>query len=272
MHLAFEVTADGSPHPESWARLPEVCRYEDAGRARTLAVKATFYDDSSKTWKSKYLQTAHMPARFNDNVPGGIKSMGQALAIFNSLEGKSFTNDHARAFDIVMPHSRVIQISFDPLRQVKTIQELRQDIVYVRPGRRLGEDVVKGQLEATGARSVGGTFGQFPDKVKGAANKRGTCDRCMLAHTNHEKRKDYPVSFAAETSRRAGSGTCSQVSGTDQCQMCAFYDLPCSWTRDITKKPKLIRALWFPGEDKSKALTIEDPMWAQNEHELPTST
>ena len=271
IHLCFEVTADGSPHPESWARLPEVCRYEDAVRARTLAVKAMFYDGNSKTWKSKYLQTAHMPARFNDSVPGGIKSMGQALGILNSLEGKSFTNAYARAFDFVIAPSRVIQISFDPLRQVKTIQEMKQALAYVKPGNRLHDDAVKHQLEAAGARSVGGTFGQFPDAVKGAANKRATCDRCMLAHTNHEKRKAFPVSFAAETSRRAGSGTCSQVPGTDQCQMCAFYDLPCSWTRDITKKPKLIRALWFPGEDKSKALTIEDPVWARNEQELSTS-
>ncbi|KAI6913073.1 hypothetical protein KC318_g1836 [Hortaea werneckii] len=34
-----EITKDGSPHPYEWARLPTVCRYDDAKRARSLGVR-----------------------------------------------------------------------------------------------------------------------------------------------------------------------------------------------------------------------------------------
>jgi len=260
IYLVFEITADGSRHPRSWARLPTVCRFADAGEAGTLAVQAQYYDDKKQTWMSKYLQSAHVPRRFNDQTPGGIGAIGDAMGILNSLKGRSFTIKHSRAFDTIFAPCRVIEISFDSLRQVKTIEEKKQVTAYIKPGDRLSDDAIRRQLEAAGATRVNGTFGQLP-----SGGTRNNCDRCRLSSVGQSK---CAVGFNGE----GGTKTCVRIPGTNQCKMCALYDLPCSWTREVEKTPKLIQALWFPPGHPGAALVMENFEFERDVHDASSSS
>ncbi|KAI7197950.1 hypothetical protein KC316_g1931 [Hortaea werneckii] len=260
--LVCEITRDGSPHPEQWAHLPSICRYTDADRARTLAIRVEWVENNK--WKSKYLHNKNHPAtnkkRANDPnaeevEPGAIWSIGHAIAIINLLHRKEITKNF-RSFDTHLGHARILEVTFDHLKQEVLLEESTTPRTGGRTGAPKTKETLIAELKAMGFENV-----DAPRKQR--RDNSGMDDRCYLEKNRIES--DYTCSSAA----------CKQVGDENVCEPCEQYGMPWSFT-PINKLrgpegQKMRHAIWFPKAGEGAIESFQDPIYQMGQiNEAPS--
>ncbi|KAF2793811.1 hypothetical protein K505DRAFT_337462 [Melanomma pulvis-pyrius CBS 109.77] len=83
--LIFEVRKDGTPHPQSWTRLPEVGPFKNWNQARSWAVRIEWeHPKNSGMWRFTYLQAGYASGGglfdlADKNVPGSLKVYAKSI-------------------------------------------------------------------------------------------------------------------------------------------------------------------------------------------------
>jgi hypothetical protein len=278
VHMAFEVTANGQPHPHAWLRLPTTCFLEDAPRALTLGIRIEWENDDGKPEREYLTNSYHQDTLwFNPDdraCAGQYDSMGVAIAILNFLENREVVGPK-RAFLRYFGRVRMLELESNHLRQLITLEiksELPQKILDAR-SRSLA--VIRQELAAAGAQNIDVPFGTWSHVSGGGGSARKLCDRCCLFMTAHrgpdstlKKTRDTAKFIKATIWTGQEDHACVLVPGTNRCTACADAGIPCTYTEDVCEMPELMLALWpaaltgngvLSGPDSKFATTAEYP-------------
>ncbi|KAI7502757.1 hypothetical protein KC367_g2043 [Hortaea werneckii] len=245
-----EITRDGSPHPFEWARLPTVCRYDDARRARSLGIRIEWTENQQP--RTMYLQSKNSPGlnRVPNFEPGAIASLGSAIAIINFLHQAEIVEGF-RTFDRNLVHVRILEVSFDHLRQETFLEETSKVMAKIASGKPRSDEVLISELRSRGLEHVNREKKFHRDDPGRMGPKVTQCDRCRLEKVRQND--DYTTSAAR-----------CVLPDDDKtpCITCKEYGVPCTFTPlaklQGPEGTELRHALWYPKARAGNIIMLED--------------
>ncbi|OAL57079.1 hypothetical protein IQ07DRAFT_594504 [Pyrenochaeta sp. DS3sAY3a] len=240
--LVFEVRRDGSPHPNAWARLPEIGRWNNLGQANSFAVRIEWqHPPESGKWRFTYCQVGNIYRLHK--APGSFVNYGKAISFLRWLTG-SKTNNFAPWIPQLSGSARVLQTEYDFMNQTVTFHGNQNPPIRMLSGHSRSPNAIKTlmRLPKYGLENVDGAFGRFT--FSSTIKHRKTCDLCFLI-----------------VSKQKGSlpdNTCiKQKNGNGRiCTNCAAWGLPCcSWTGSLRSERDHQTWPLFP-EDMARIRTV----------------
>ncbi|KAF2125477.1 hypothetical protein P153DRAFT_113999 [Dothidotthia symphoricarpi CBS 119687] len=253
--LVFEVCKDGTPHPQSWSRLPEVGPFKNWNQARSWAVRIEWENPkNSGKWQFTYLQAGHVSggglfALADENVPGSLKIYAKSIQFLQWLCNAPPAHTH----NWIKKYSgaaRVLQAEYDMMKQTVRFQ-VPTDQIPMISGARKHDDDIKAELRDPKHKleNVDGEFGAFTGKAS-FDRKREKCDLCVVVWRHNKPLRN---------------GACLRIGNSRVCENCRHLGRPCcSWTRGTKKMlPDMSQ---FSPEEIVKANAICSALFLQ----LPT--
>lgn len=251
VHVVFEVSPDNKPHPKSWLGLPTTCLYEDASRAKTLALRIEWKNEEGDT-ESEYLRYSHSLLLFSTAHEGQYDGLGFAIGILNHLENREIVQNK-REFVRDFGEARMLHVIVDFFLQKITLQEYLDDPQTITDAGTRSQDAIHQELLAAGAENINLPFGTFDGN-----EHRTRCDRFVVAHT---------ITTGSAGSDRAAkmcsavdcNANCELAPGTNRCVHCQQLGIDCTYTNDVLEKPALLRALWLAPPTDTETFSVVDP-------------
>jgi hypothetical protein len=222
--LVFEVRKDGTAHPEAWARLCEIGRFENWNQANSLRVRIEWqHPQDSGKWLFRYLQAkVSITTQVDEKVPGSLTTYTKAISTIQWLTGNS-PNHRYPWIPRLWGSARVLFADYDYMTQSITLKPPPNDIPMLsgraRPDDALIFDMRKAEYNLA---YVNGTFGQFG---AGPATNRKKCDLCLMVGDGI-------------TGGKVLDKSCVRYKDSSVCTNCrSIGHACCSWTRGLQSDP-----------------------------------
>jgi hypothetical protein len=221
--LVFEVRKDGTAHPEAWARLSEIGRFENWNQANSLRVRIEWqHPQNSGNWLFRYIQAkTSITTQLDENVPGSLTTYSKAISFIEWLTANPPNHKHAWIHKL-WGSARVLFADYDYMNQSITLKPPPNDIPMLsgraRPDNALISDMQKAEYNLA---RVNGTFGQFDP----GPTARKKCDMCFMVGSGL-------------TGTAIVANSCTQYKNSSVCTNCrSIGHACCSWTRDLQSDP-----------------------------------
>jgi hypothetical protein len=223
--LVFEVRKDGSPHPHSWARLPEIGRPKNWGQANSFAVRIEWqYPAESGKWRFRYIQAGHASGdrlfgRVNDNIGGSFLTYAKALAFLQWLTGTR-SNQNSAWVPVFPGCARVLLAEYNRMNQSILFRHAKDDEkITMISGLPRSDNEIKARMRQPqyDLQNVDGAFGVFEGEEKGEGSRK-SCDTCaLIPNPTHDLEL-----------------TCKQMGNENYCTNCwCFGRSCCSWSPNL---------------------------------------
>jgi hypothetical protein len=225
----FEVMRDGTPHPKSWTRLPDVGAWDGFfwNFSRSWALRIDWRQGSQ--WRSFYIQANRvlMPRRGQSDV-ASHNAFAQGIAVANFLTRRwMVTNSQMPLWFYDYGVVRLKEQRFDWLKQTYTHRDEVRLVDIGTPKQRSLQDIGT-QLQALGLKV--GNWQQW-DHSPGV--ERVCCDCCYVTHIR-KREFNATTGIAMDTlllnHSQQSFRSCARTAGSNQCTPCYNRGLPCSWT------------------------------------------
>ncbi|KAL6709950.1 hypothetical protein ACN47E_000735 [Coniothyrium glycines] len=223
-HFVIEVLLDGSPHPHSWSRLPEIGRFKNWNQARSLAVRIEWeYPQGSGKWFSRFVQKNRIWASFEPGgIPGAMDGYSISISILQWLFDATPNHDHA--FIPRCPaQARVLQVHWDIHNQEVVISQPKP--MTMHSGDKVSANSVVTAMENAGLLNVNAEWMNFTGNDPRAAGMRSY-------HIGSGNRSNCDTCTLFLQGRQAKKLSCQPMDGNDKlCEPCFLFGRPCcSWT------------------------------------------
>jgi len=182
VHPIIEMNIDGSPHPQSWTRLPNTGPWFDWNLARSWGLKLQWRANPAEDkWSCVYLAASQIltPRSRELYEPGAFNTYAQGIAIFRFLRQLRLNQEGRPAWLYDYGIARLKEAKLDWLTQTIEITDVVPKNQTVRHSRPKPDWDMQYDLEAAGL-SVWRPYGQLDQPSTRVRSPRGACDSCYL--------------------------------------------------------------------------------------------
>lgn len=185
----IEMTADASPHPFSWCRLPSQGPWYDWDLAKSWALKIEWQDRENERWYSYYIVSSSIFEFRTPQLrePGAFNTYSHAIAIFRSLRQLDLSPQGRPQWLYDYGVSRQKVMDFDWLNQRLSVRDtvVKNRIVTHRGPKTLFE--MQYDMRRVGLHVLWNTFGLLDRPSIRQRQPPGACDSCYL-HNLRDRR------------------------------------------------------------------------------------
>lgn len=205
----FEVMKGNEPHPQAWARLPEIGCWGEWPLAQRVAFRIEWQDARTGQWWTRYefISTWARPSPLYESGEFRPYNVAAMLWMYFTQHKK----EELRDWEISKAPAMVREIQVDHLLQEITVRNCPPSEEKLLRSVMQTDHRMAERMRACGAKNVDGRFGVFG--IEKPLMDRTKCDSCYaIAPGKSQKPK------------------CKSVGNSNQCKECFIMGHPCSWT------------------------------------------